>query len=133
MLLSAAPALASANVSCLIDDAFIRLELEAIAGRDGPIVQVQSGDIEIKPAAMKLAKPKLAFEMKHIVQQWTLGDDLRLQVEIGDETAREAVNVAIVARLDKAKEKYLGRYVLKVSRSGESKELKGRIKECIAG
>jgi hypothetical protein len=50
-LAMAAPAFASANVACAIDDKFIMFEMEAIAGRSGPITQVHVGNIEIKPAA----------------------------------------------------------------------------------
>lgn len=132
--MTSAPAWASANVSCLIDDAVIRFELEAIAGRTGPITQVQVGKILIKPvAAVKLATPQLKFDHTHIIQQWSLGDEMRLQIEVADEKSRQNVNLVIFARLDKSKDKYSGRYVLKVTRAGETKELKGRIKECEAG
>jgi hypothetical protein len=128
------PVLATANVSCLIDDAYLRFELEAIAGRDGPITQVQVGKIQIKPgAAVMLPSPQITFDRSHIVQQWFVGDDLRLQIEIGDDASREIVNLVIVARLNTEKDKYFGRYLLKISRSGESNDLKGRIKACEAG
>ena len=39
----------------------------------------------------------------------------------------------IVARLNSKTDTYSGRYVLKVSKAGETKEFKGRIKECVAG
>jgi hypothetical protein len=124
---------ASANVDWSIDDAFIKFEMEAIAGRAAPINLVNVGAIEIKPAAMALASPHITFERTHIVQQWTLGDELRLQVEAGDEAAKQNVNLAIIARLNGKTDKYSGRYVLRVSRDGKTKELKGRIKECQAG
>ena len=131
--LSAATALASANVSCRIDDAILAFELEAIAGRAGPIVQVQTGTIRIKPSAMKLASPQVAFGREQIVQQWSRGDELRLHIEAGDEAARENVVLVILARRDKAKDNYRGRYVLQVSSGGGTREFKGRIKECVAG
>jgi hypothetical protein len=133
-LLMAAPAWASANVSCLIDDGYLRFELEAIAGRAGPITHVQDGTIEIKPAAaVKLASPRITFDLTHIVQQWSLGGDMRLQIEVGDAAAKQNVNLVILARLDDKTDKYSGRYILKITRAGETKELKGRIKECEAG
>lgn len=128
-----AQALASANVDCSIEDRFIKFELEAIAGRSGPINQVNVGTIEIRPAAMTLTAPNITFDRTHIVQQWTLGDELRLQVEADDEAAKQNVNLVIVARLNTKTDKYSGRYVLRVSRDGKTKELKGRIKECVAG
>ena len=129
----AVPALASANVDCTIDDKFIAFEMEAIAGRSGPIQQVHVGTIAIKPAAGKLAAPQITFDRTHIVQQWSLGDDLRLQIETVDEAAKEAVNLVIVARLDSKLDKYSGGYVLKITRGGKTTEFKGRIKECQAG
>jgi len=133
-LMLTAPALASANVSCLIDDAFLKFELEAIAGRAGPIVQVQVGTITIKPrAAVKLVSPQMAFDHTHIVQQWSLDGDMRLQIEVGDDAAKSNVNLVIIARLEKNKDKYFGRYVLNISLAGATKEFKGRIKECQAG
>ena len=128
-----AQAFASANVDCSIEDRFIKFELEAIAGRSGPINQVNVGTIEIRPAAMTLTAPNITFDRTHIVQQWTLGDELRLQVEADDEAAKQNVNLVIVARLNTKTDKYSGRYVLKVYRAGETKEFKGRIKECVAG
>ena len=128
-----AQAFASANVDCSIDDAFVKFEMEAIAGRSGPINQVNVGDIEIKPAAMTLASPHITFDRTHIVQQWDFGGDLRLQIETGDESAKQNVNLIVIARLNGKTDKYSGRYVLRVSRDGKTKELKGRIKECVAG
>jgi hypothetical protein len=128
-----AQALASANVDCSIDDANLTFEMEAIAGRGGPINQVHVGTIEIKPAAMTLALPHITFDRTHIVQQWDFGDDLRLQIESRDETAKQNVNLVIMARLNSKTDKYSGRYVLRVSRDGKTKELKGRIKECMVG
>jgi hypothetical protein len=133
-MMMSAPALATANVSCLIDDTFIRFELEAIAGRTGPITQVQVGQIQIKPAAaVKLASSQITFDRTHIIQQWDLDDDMRLQIEIGDDAAKENVNLVIFARLGTKTEKYAGRYILKITRAGATKELKGRIKQCEAG
>ena len=127
-LMTAAPALASANVSCLIDDSYVRFELEAIAGRAGSITQVQVGEIEIKAG-----KRKFIFDLTHIVQQWSLGGDMRLQIEIGDDEAKQNVNLVILARLDAKTEKYYGRYLLKILRDGKAMERKGRIKNCEAG
>ena len=127
-MLMAAPALASANVSCLIDDSYVRFELEAIAGRAGSITQVQVGEIEIKAG-----KRKFIFDLTHIVQQWSLGGDMRLQIEIGDDAAKQNVNLVILARLDAKTEKYYGRYLLKILRDGKAMERKGRIKNCEAG
>ena len=133
-LAMSAPALASANVSCSIEDKFISFEMEAIFGRSGPITQVHVGTMRIKPAAnVKLVSPQLSFDHSHIVQQWSLDSDMRLQIEIGDAAAKQNVNLVILARLDEKTEKYRGRYILKLTRAGETKELKGRIKECEAG
>ena len=129
-----APAAASATVTCDIDDKFVTFAMQAIAGRSGPITYVQGGTIEIKPAAnVKLVSPQLSFDHTHIVQQWSLDSDMRLQIEIGDAAAKQNVNLVILARLDEKTEKYRGRYILKLTRAGETKELKGRIKECEAG
>jgi hypothetical protein len=134
MMLMTAPAWATANVSCLIDDAYLRFELEAIAGRDGPITQVQVGKVQIKPAAaVKLLSSQITFDRSHIIQQWLLGDDMRLQVEVSDDTAKATIILVIVASLKEKQDKYFGHYVLKISRAGETKELKGRIKQCEAG
>ena len=129
-----APAAASATVTCNIDDKFVTFEMQAIAGRSGPITYVQGGTIRIKPAAnVKLVSPQLSFDHSHIVQQWSLDSDMRLQIEIGDAAAKQNVNLVILARLDEKTEKYSGRYVLKILRDGKATELKGRIKDCEAG
>lgn len=128
-----APAFASANVSCRIDDAFLTFELEAIAGRAGPITQVQIGKVEVKPAAVKLTPPQITFDRTHIIQQWDYAGEMRLQIEVGGDASKEIVNLVIVARLNEKTDKYSGRYVLKISRGGETTERKGRIKECEAG
>ena len=95
---------------------------------------MQVGQIQIKPAAaVKLASPQITFDRTHIIQQWDLDDDMRLQIEIGDDAAKENVNLVIFARLDTKTEKYSGRYILKITRAGATKELKGRIKQCEAG
>ena len=133
LMMMTAPALASANVDCSIDDSFIKFEMEAIAGRSGPINQVNVGKIEIKPAAAKLALPHITFDRTHIVQQWDVDGDLRLQIEVGDDAAKENVNLVILARVNLKTDTYSGRYVLKISQHGQTKELKGRIKECVAG
>jgi hypothetical protein len=132
-ILTAAPAFASANVSCLIDDIYLRFELEAIAGRSGPITQVQIGKIEVKSAAAKLTAPQIAFDRTHIIQQWDYDGEMRLQIEVGGDASKEIVNLVIVARLNEKTDKYSGRYVLKVLHAGETTERKGRIKECVAG
>jgi hypothetical protein len=56
-----------------------------------------------------------------------------LQIEAGDDAAKEYVNLVILARLNKKTDKYSGRYVLKVISAGGTKELKGRIRQCVAG
>ena len=132
-LLMVAPALASANVDCSIDDKFVRFEMEAIAGRSGPIQQVHVGTIAIKPAAGRLASPQMTFDRTHIVQQWILGSDLRLQIEVTDAAAKETVNLVISARLDSKHETYRGGYLLKIARGGKPTQFKGRIKDCVAG
>jgi hypothetical protein len=128
-----ASAFASANVDCSIDDRFIKFEMEAIAGRAGPINQVNVGSIDIKPAAVKLAVPTMKIERPNLLQQWIQDGDLRLHIEVDDDAAKQNVNLVILARLNSKTDKYSGRYVLKVSRDGETKEFKGRIKECVAG
>jgi hypothetical protein len=132
-LLMVAPAMASANVDCSIDDKVVRFEMEAIAGRSGPILQVNVGTIAIKPAAGGLASPQMIFDRTHIVQQWLLGGDLRLQIEVNDEAAKESVNLVISARLDSRRDAFSGAYLLKISRGGKTTQFKGRIKECVAG
>ena len=129
-----APAAASATVTCDIDDKFITFEMQAIAGSSGPIAQVQVGAIAIKPAAnVNPVSPQLTFDHTHIVQQWSLDSDMRLQIEIGDAKAKQNVNLVILARLNEKTEKYAGQYILKIAIAGKTKELKGRIKECEAG
>jgi len=128
-----APAFASANVSCRIDDANLEFVLEAIASRSGPITQVQIGKIEIKPTTAKLKTPSFAFDRGNIVQQWDYDGDMRLQIEVGNDASKEYVNLVIVARLSEKTDKYSGRYVLKVTYAGGVENFKGRIKECVAG
>jgi hypothetical protein len=133
-LVMSAPAAASATVTCDIDDKFVTFAMQAIAGRTGPITQVQVGTITIKPAAkVNLVSPQLSFDHSHIVQQWSLDNDMRLQIEVGDATAKQNVNLVILARLNEKTEKYSGQYVLKIAILGKTKELKGRIKDCEAG
>ena len=129
-----APAAASATVTCDIDDKFVTFQMQAIAGRSGPINHVQGGTIEIKPAAnVNLVSPQLTFDRTHIVQQWLLDSELRLQIEIDDAEAKQNVSLVILTRLDAKTEKYHGRYLLKIWRDGKATELKGRIKDCEAG
>ena len=89
---------------------------------------MQVGEIEIKAG-----KRKFTFDLTHIVQQWSLGGDMRLQIEIGDIEAKQNINLVILARLNEKTEKYSGQYVLKIAIAGKTKELKGHIKECEAG
>jgi hypothetical protein len=129
-----APALASATVTCDIDDKFVTFKMLASAGRSGPITSVQGGEIQIKPAAnVNLVSPQLTFDRTHIAQQWLFDSDMRLQIEIDDAAAKQSVNLVILARLDAKTEKYYGRYLLKIWRDGKPTELKGRIKDCEAG
>ncbi len=128
-----AQTLASANIDCSIDDAHLKFDMEAIASRSGPIQQVYVGAIEIKPAAMMLAVPAMKFERINLLQQWIQDGDLRLHIEVSDDAAQQNVTLVILARLDRKTEKFFGRYVLRVSRDGKTKELKGSIKECVAG
>jgi hypothetical protein len=133
LLLTASSALASANIDCSIDDAHLKFEMEAIASRSGPIQQIHVGSIAIKPAALKLAAPTMTFDRTNLLQQWIQDGDLRLHIEVSDDTAQQNVYLVILARLDSKTEKFFGRYVLRVSRDGKTGELKGRIKECVAG
>lgn len=133
VMLTATSALASPNVDCSINDKVIRFEMEAIAGRSGPIQQVHVGTIAIKQAAGRLASPQMTFDRRYIVQQWIHGGDLRLQIEVDDEAAKEVVNLVIRARLEDKLDTYRGGYVLKIWRGGMSMVFKGRIKECVAG
>lgn len=134
LTLSAASAFASANVDCTIDDKFIKLEMEAIAGRTGPINQVNVGSITLKPAiGIKLASPELTFDRTHISQQWFYQGDLKLDIETYDEKTHESVVLIIQAKHDKKTEKFAGTYILRIERDQASKEFKGRIKECVAG
>jgi hypothetical protein len=128
-----APATASATVTCDIDDKFVTFAMQASAGRDGPITNVQGGTIQINPAAGKLAMRQFTFDRTHIVQQWSFGGDMRLQIEVGDEAAKEYLNLVILARLDEKTEKYGGRYILRIIRAGVSKVLNGRIRDCESG
>jgi len=130
----ASPARASANVSCAIEDDFLNLELEAIAGRDGPITQVQVGKIAIKKAAdFALAVTNVSFDKAQIIQQWMLGDDMRLQIGVANDQAKQAIDLVILARYDAKQDKYFGRCVLTLSRASVRKKLQGRIKQCEAG
>ena len=129
-LLATPFAFASANVSCGIDDKNVKFFLEAIAGRSGPINQVNDASFLLKPAKMK----PLKVNREHIAQQWIVGDDLRLQVVIESEDPNgNSFDLRIVARLDKKREKYSGDYVLTMIGSGAEREFKGKIKSCTAG
>ena len=61
------------------------------------------------------------------------GHHLRLQIEAGDDAAKEYVNLVILARLNEKTDKYSGHYVLKVTYAGGTEELKRRIGQCVAG
>jgi hypothetical protein len=125
---------ASANVDCSIDDKFVKFEMEAIAGRNGPIVQVNVGTIAVKPAAgISPSAPELTFDVKQIVQQWLHRDDLKISIEIQDEKSGGLIALIIEARLNKKTEQFTGTYLLRVERGDATKALKGRIKECVAG
>jgi hypothetical protein len=132
LVLMTAQALASANVDCSIDDANLKFDMEAIAGRSGPIQQIHVGTIEIKPAAMTLVAPSLTFNATNLMQQWIYASGLHLRIEVSDK-ANQSVNLVIIARIDAKREKYRGTYFLWVTRDGKSNERKGRIKECVAG
>jgi hypothetical protein len=134
LMIAPAPAHASANIGCMINDKFITFELEAIAGRSGPILQVHQGSIVIKPAAgITPSKPEITFGMPELSQQWIFDGDLKLDIDIYDEKTREHVELVIQARLDRTAEKFFGKYLLRVERDQRSKEHRGRIKECVAG
>jgi hypothetical protein len=129
-LLATPFAFASANVDCAIDDKNVKFELEAIAGRSGPINQVNGGSFILKPAKMK----PLQIKREHIAQQWIVDDDLRLQVVIESEDPNgNSFDLRIVARLDKKRDTYSGNYVLTMIGSGAEREFKGKIKSCGIG
>ena len=130
-LLATPFAFASANVSCGIDDKNVKFYLEAIAGRSGPINQVNDASFLLKPAKMK----PLKVDREHIAQQWIVGDDLRLQVVIESKDPNgNSFDLRIVAKSDKKREDtYVGDYVLTMIGSGAEREFKGKIKSCTIG
>jgi hypothetical protein len=112
----------------------VSFDLDAIAGRAGPITQVQTGKIKIKAAAgPKLQTAAIAFDSSHIIQQWDLGDELRLQVEVTDDATKQTINLVILSRHARSRDKYSGSYILKVTADGETKKFSGRIRQCEAG
>ncbi len=127
-----APAAASATVTCGIDDKFIAFEMQATSGRSGPITYVQGGTIRLKPASGH-SIPAISFDYSHIMQQWLLGQDLRLQIEVTDERQKQTIGLVILARRNRDSDTYRGGYVLTVFGAGKTAEFKGRIKDCVAG
>lgn len=132
-LLATPFAFASANVSCSIDDKNLKFDLEAIAGRTGPINQVNQASLRLKPSK----STAVAVTREHIVQQWIVGDDFRLQVVIESEDPNgDSFDLRIVARLNRSKyvvnyvPTYFGDYTLTLIGSGAEREFKGRIKRC---
>ena len=123
-------AFASANIDCVIDDKNVKFVLEAIAGRTGPINQVNGGTLQVKPGK----GPEVPVSMEHIAQQWIIDDDLRLQIKIEpDDPNGNSYDLRILARYDKKRDKYFGSYVLTMFGSGTEREFKGTIKSCLAG
>ena len=129
--LATAPfAFASANVDCVIDDKNVKFLLEGIAGRSGPINQVNGGSLKLKAGK----GPEIPVTMEHLVQQWIIDDDFRLQIKIEAEDPNgSSYDLRIIARYDKRRDKYFGSYVLTMFGSGAEREFKGSIKSCLAG
>ena len=76
----------------------------------------------------------VAVNREHIVQQWILGDDLRLQLAIdGENDSDMSYELVIAARFSKKTESYAGGYVLRLIGSGAEREYKGAIKSCTIG
>jgi len=109
------------------------VDFDGIAGRSGPIYQLQEGSNSITIKALKLTKPKIDLKMENLVQQWVWDGDLRLQFEAEDEAAKESVNLVISAKLNLSQEKFFGTYKLIVTKNDDRKEFKGKIKSCEAG
>jgi len=130
--LVAGPALATASLSCSIEDANLSFSLEALSNREfGTIVGVTEGEITLKAKQVLKMGPVLKLERGHIAQHWTYERELRIGINV--ENDEGSLFLWVIAQADKTGERYSGRYAMRVSVSGsDSREFKGRIKGCSA-
>jgi hypothetical protein len=131
LLLAASPAGATANLECKIDDANLTFHLDGLAGDHGVIFQISTGTIRLKSRPQALPE-EIAFDKSHIIQQWSFGDELRIEVFVHGPTGQWVLDLAILAQRNR-NDAYRGRYLLDVSYAGGRRTLRGRIARCEAG
>lgn len=127
---AAAPAFATAALTCSIDDANISFEMLGNVG-SGDIGFLQVTQAELKIKSSKMAKPGTVAEFKaeNLVQNWIYGRELRLGFNFEEMLSDASVGLVIIGSRSR-RTVYGGQYELLVSRGGKTERFNGRIKDC---
>lgn len=127
---AAAPAFATAALTCSIDDANISFEMLGNVG-SGDIGFLQVTQAELKIKSSKIAKPGTVAEFKaeNLVQNWIYGRELRLGFNFEEMLSDASVGLVIIGSRSR-RTVYGGQYELLVSRGGKTERFNGRIRDC---
>jgi hypothetical protein len=132
--MAAAPATATGGLACSIEDANLSFTFDAPINREfGSLAGLAGGEIKLKAKQVLKMGPELTLERDHVVQYWIYERELRIGINVENDTA--SVFLWIIAQADKNRERYSGRYVLRVSIFDSDvigREFKGRIRGCSA-
>jgi len=131
--LGASDAMATGDLTCAIDDASLAFTMHASTNREhGTIMSLSEASLTLKAAALAKIGREFKVEREHIIQQWLLQRDLRIAVNIDNDNG--SLLLTIAGQGNATRERYTGRYVLKVSFPDSSaRTVTGRIKGCSAG
>ena len=138
LLLGAAPAGATASLTCSAEDRVVSIELVGNVGSgDGASVQITGGEIKLKPVKGKYFGPtEFKVEPGQVAGSWAFRKELRIGIsppDAGDVSAY----LAIIGEMIKTKNdditRWRGTYVLKLNGPKGKAELTGKLKGCDAG
>lgn len=136
LALTTLPAAATASLTCDANDRNVEFSLLGNVGQSiGANLQLTNGSIKLKAVRGKNDEIEFDLEGAHLVQQWVFEKELRIGVMTAEKND-VTLYLAIVAQQVKSNDegdRYQGRYVLKVQSPKGTSDLKGRIKDCVAG
>jgi hypothetical protein len=110
---AAGPAKATTTLTCEGKDRLFEFNLQGAVGSDSTIGSLT---VLLEPKRVR-GEAGVALDSRHLVQQWIDGRELRLRF-VSEADASESVEFVVSAN-QKSESAYLGRYRLKISRSGK--------------
>jgi hypothetical protein len=120
------PAFATGTLYCVIDDRNLSFDLSGNTSiDDGTIVEVHHAALKLKPGRLVKAAAKFTVRKDDIFQQWDFDNELRFSVRLNHPGKARSIVLAMVR--DERLEKYVGRYVLKLTDAGATKVVKDRV------